>query len=180
MRHAWADRLASVFVEWTGSTAEDESGYAEMERRVCSELYRLRWRECLIVGVARKMICHLHAPDAESVRVALRQARIEVDAVWAGTVHDVDELAAADVAVERRFPTQLPANVEKTLAWLQREWLKPSQLRLVRAIVPNSRDRVICLCAAPDPDNERYSRVAGAGVGYDWVRSVNLASSGAR
>jgi hypothetical protein len=175
MLHGWANRMASVFVEWNGSGREHEYRVAQIQDSVCFCLHRLSWRECFFVG-ARKMICQLEAPDAESVRVALRQARINVDAVWAGSVHDVGEPGTANVAVERRFLAQLPANAEETVAWLQKAWLKPSGLSLVRAIVPHSRDRVICLCAVAAHDGT----FAPAGTGYDSIRSVRRASRVAR
>jgi hypothetical protein len=45
-------------------------------------MYRVHLQECLVADDGRRMLCRFTAPDAESVRVALRQAGIAFDSVW--------------------------------------------------------------------------------------------------
>jgi hypothetical protein len=47
----------------------------------CFTLHRVRWQESSLSRDGRTMICRFTAPDAESVRLALRQAGVGFDSV---------------------------------------------------------------------------------------------------
>lgn len=49
----------------------------------CLETHRVRYVRTFFSIDGRRMICLYHAPDAESVRIAQRQAKMPVDRVWA-------------------------------------------------------------------------------------------------
>ena len=48
----------------------------------CFRLHRVHWQETRISEDGTRLICRFRAPDAESVRIALRQSGITFDAVW--------------------------------------------------------------------------------------------------
>lgn len=49
----------------------------------CLEIHRVRFLRSFFSADRRRMICLYRGPDAESVRLAQRQARMPVEAVWA-------------------------------------------------------------------------------------------------
>ena len=52
----------------------------------CFRLHRVHWQETRVSEDGSRLICRFRAPDAESVRIALRQSGIPFDAVWTGGV----------------------------------------------------------------------------------------------
>lgn len=56
---------------------------AEGDGAVCLLSHRVRVVRTMLSIDRRRMICICHAPDAESVRIALREARAPVERVWA-------------------------------------------------------------------------------------------------
>jgi len=55
---------------------EDRGGW-------CLDLYRVKFARTFFSLDRKRMICIYHAPDAESVRLAQRQAGMPIDEVWA-------------------------------------------------------------------------------------------------
>ncbi len=49
----------------------------------CLEIHRVRFVRTLFAADRRRMICFYHAPDAESARIAQREAGMPVERVWA-------------------------------------------------------------------------------------------------
>ena len=55
----------------------------EAQARVdCFRLHRVQWQETRRSADGRRLICRFRAPDAESVRVALRLSGIPFETVW--------------------------------------------------------------------------------------------------
>jgi hypothetical protein len=52
-------------------------------RRWCLDQHRVRWSRSHLSTDGRRMLCLYEAPDAESVRVAQREAGLPVDRLWA-------------------------------------------------------------------------------------------------
>lgn len=63
-------------VGFAGIQALEEAGAA------CLELHRVRFLRSFFSSDRRRMICVYRAPDAESVRLAQREARMPVEKVW--------------------------------------------------------------------------------------------------
>ena len=63
-------------VEFAGIQALEEGAAA------CLELHRVRFLRSFFSFDRRRMICVYRAPDAESVRLAQREARMPVEKVW--------------------------------------------------------------------------------------------------
>jgi hypothetical protein len=55
----------------------------EDERRWCLDQHRVRWSRSYLSTDGRRMLCLYEAPDAESVRVAQREAGLPVERLWA-------------------------------------------------------------------------------------------------
>lgn len=52
----------------------------------CFDLHRVEWRHSFLACDGSRMLCWYRAPDAESVRLALRQLGSDMTAVWPGNV----------------------------------------------------------------------------------------------
>jgi len=48
----------------------------------CLEQHRVNWARSFLSSDGRRMLCLYEAPDAESVRLAQREAELPVDTVW--------------------------------------------------------------------------------------------------
>jgi hypothetical protein len=55
----------------------------EDERRWCLDQHRVRWSRSYLSADGQRMLCLYEAPDAESVRVAQREAGLPVERLWA-------------------------------------------------------------------------------------------------
>jgi hypothetical protein len=144
-----ANGLSDVFVEWGGLPADDPRTVPEIEAVGCFELHGVRWQESFIAHEGRRRICHFRAPDAESVRIAFRQAGIRVDQVWSGTMLRRGDGIGRGVAVEWAFEPPWPEDPERALERAAQQWLEPLGLEPVRVIVPSGRRRIICFCTSP-------------------------------
>jgi len=48
----------------------------------CFRLHRVQWQETCMSEDGKQLICRFRAPDAESVRLALRLSGIDFERVW--------------------------------------------------------------------------------------------------
>src|SRR5262245_12567390 len=74
----------------------------------CFDLHRVEWRGSLLAAGGRRLLCSFRAPDAESVRIALRSSGADAGRLWAGSMHDAPGFTEADqhkanVLIERTF-----------------------------------------------------------------------------
>lgn len=142
--------LADVFVEWAGPVPEDRRSMFEIEEVGCFRLHGLDWQESFIADDGKHRLCHFRAPDAESVRIAFRQAGIRTDTVWSGTVTGrQDGASPMDVLIEWHFRPPWPADPPDALERARCEGLGPLGFRAVQGILPADRRRILCLGAAP-------------------------------
>src|SRR5690606_9981270 len=77
----------------------------------CYEMHRVDWRSSFLASDGRNMVCWFTAPDAESVRNALRKAEVDAHVLWPGTCHEAPEPVVPNVLVQRIFtePVELEA-----------------------------------------------------------------------
>jgi len=77
--------MTDVFVARCAATRYLPGGAAalDMAPTDCFRLHRVHWQETRVSEDGTRLICRFRAPDAESVRIALRQSGISFDAVWA-------------------------------------------------------------------------------------------------
>lgn len=82
--------LVDVFVLRSLASAEPDDlerpGNQQLES--CLQLHGIFRQRSYLASDGRRMLCHFRAPDAESLRMALRVAHIEYDSVWTAKVKD--------------------------------------------------------------------------------------------
>jgi hypothetical protein len=140
----------------------------------CLHMHRVDWQMSLLAADGRQMICRFNGPDAESVRIALRDANTDIGALWAGTVHDAPglnraDLDAANVVVTRAFdkPVTLEKiqSIEDAGAWC----LETHSVKFVRTFFSINCKRMVCIYRAPDAESVRLAqRQAGMPVDRVW------------
>lgn len=146
-----------VFVEWTGAAAPGRR--PERDVNGCFQLHRVRWQESYIAPSGSR-ICHFLAPDAESVRMALRRSGVTAAAIWTGTVYQESAAATTNVVVDRELPFASSADAREVLELTRTECLLPFRFKLAHAIVSASRRRLICFCEAADGNAIRAAQIA--------------------
>jgi hypothetical protein len=156
--------MPELFVERTFESplTPDDVLATATDARSCFQLHRVDWRVSLLAAGGRKMVCRFHAPDAESLRIALRASGAPARRLWPGTVHDGPNLSAADqasanVAIERSF--EVPVAVEEIQAAEENGWCAQAyNVTFLRTYVSSDRKRMICLYRAPDAEAVRMAQ----------------------
>jgi hypothetical protein len=75
--------VAEVYVQCLELPADAVGRCAESpEASFCFALHRVQWRRTLISTDAQGALCLFRAPDAESVRLALRHMHVAVASIW--------------------------------------------------------------------------------------------------
>lgn len=74
-------------------TFDPETGKAEFERAAsnlsrCLETRKIKPIRSVLSGDYSRAVCEFEAPDADTVRAALRQAGIRFERVWMGRIID--------------------------------------------------------------------------------------------
>jgi hypothetical protein len=164
LEREWSERLTPAEVIDMGENLPD-----------CFDLYRVQWQESMLSMDGSRLVCRFSGPDAESVRLALRQAEADLTMHWPGTVHDApelkpDDLRAANVVVERKFddPTAIAdvqAQEDDNIGCLETHGVK-----FVRTFFSLDLRRMICLYLAPDAESVRIAqRQANMPVDKVWA-----------
>jgi hypothetical protein len=153
----------------------------EMERAGgwCLEANRVTYRRSYLAMDGRQLTCVFDAPDAESLRRAVRQLGVEVAAIWAGTRHVAVEDqrdALRDrslVVVERCFDEPVVLSdlqaVEDAAAWC----LEAHHVQFLHTYFALDRLRMLCLYAAPDAEAVRRAQ-STAQMPFDRAWSATL------
>jgi len=141
----------------------------------CFQLHGVQWHGSLLAVGGLRMLCHFNSPDAESVRIALRQSGGQTGPVWSGTVHEAPTLPGADpgysnVLVTRRWDHSVELAdiqaIEDAGAWC----LEAHDVQFVRTFLATDRRRMDCLYRAPDAESVRLAQVqAGMPVDRVWA-----------
>lgn len=85
--------MEQVIVERTFDEATEFEALQAGEAKIlwCLDQHRIRFLRSYLSSDKKRMICVYEAPDAESVRIANRQAELPFDSVWTATLHGADE-----------------------------------------------------------------------------------------
>jgi len=147
--------MTDVFVEWATGMGPSESDMEEFVRdsNRCRNLHKVQFQESLLDDEGRRLICHFRAPDAESVRMALRCIGADIDFVWAGTIHEAKEPTIANVVVEHKLSHSNLSDTIETIDAIAAEWADSYGFRLTRAIVSLDGARLLCFYKAPDAES---------------------------
>ena len=157
--------MAEVFLERTFDAPASNADVLDMLQSGagCLGLHRVDWQLSLLSTDGRKMFCRFSGPDAESVRIALRELNTDVGALWLGSVHDATgltlaDLDAANVLVTRAFdkPVTLEEiqSIEDAGAWC----LETRYVKFVRTFFSADCTRMACIYRAPDAESVRQAQ----------------------
>jgi len=82
--------LVDVFVlrSLASSEADGQDVQNSQPFECCLELHGVLRQCSYLAADGRRVLCHYRAPDAESLRTALRAAHIEYDVVWTAQLKD--------------------------------------------------------------------------------------------
>jgi hypothetical protein len=87
--------MARVVIEQTFEQPMPDDELAALAKRLdaCLELRDGAWARSYLSSDRRRMVCEFEAPDAESVRDALRSAGVKFDRVWVAQMFDATDYA---------------------------------------------------------------------------------------
>ncbi len=94
--------MERIIMEQTFETPLSDEQMSRMAKRLdeCLDLRNGAWARSYVARDRKRMVCEFVAPDAESVREALRSGNIPFDRVWSSEVFDAqdypDHLARLD------------------------------------------------------------------------------------
>ena len=116
----------------------------------------------LLSADGREVFCHFTAPDAESVRIALRQACVPPGHAWSGTVHDApgltdERFAQANILVSRKFDAPVALEEIHALDDIGASCFLTHRVSRIRTYFSTSRLRLVCLYHAPDAESVRLA-----------------------
>lgn len=85
--------MARVMVEQVFAEPLTDERYGQLARQLdpCLEVRNGAWRRSSLSSDRLRMVCEFEAPDAESVREALRLSRVAYERVWAADVFAVED-----------------------------------------------------------------------------------------
>lgn len=127
----------------------------EMAAGGCYDIHRVDWCGSLLSVDGAELFCHFRAPDAESVRIMLRQTGSPLGDAWACTVEDApatgpSDLTRVNVVTTHRFDEPLDVAMIRSLERSAASHLDGGQGCLVRTYVSNDRRRMLFLYCASD------------------------------
>jgi hypothetical protein len=169
--------MTDVFILRSFDPPLDDAGFDAMAARSteCLGLHRVEWQRSLLALDGRRLFCWFSAPDAESTRLALRQAGSHDGIPWAGSVHDAPGEAAPDpesatVLVERSFDEPVTLEEIQAIEDAGAGCLRSHDVRFARTFFSRDRRRMVCLYAAPDAEAVRQAqRKAGMPLDAVWA-----------
>jgi hypothetical protein len=84
--------MASIIVEYSFEQPRSDEELSRMAKQLdaCLEIRNGTWVRSSLSNDRKRMICEFEAPDAESVREALRSARHTFERVWTAHVFAVE------------------------------------------------------------------------------------------
>jgi hypothetical protein len=169
--------MTDVLLERYWDTPLTTAGMIHMGENLpdCFDLYRVKWEESMLAVDGSKLICRFSGPDAESVRLALRQAETDMTIHWPGTVHDAPDLNeellnAANVVVQRSFEAAIAIEDIQAQEDANIGCLETHRVKFVRTFFSLDRRSMACLYHAPDAESVRIAqRQANMPVDKVWA-----------
>jgi hypothetical protein len=85
--------MARVVVEQVFEPPMSDEDYAAFASRLdpCLEVRGALWRRSYVSPDKRRMTCEFEAPDADSVREAMRSAGLKFERVWTAEVFAIED-----------------------------------------------------------------------------------------
>ena len=167
--------MSNVFLDrqFENPLSDDDLVAMARDSSACFDLHRVDWQESFLSEDRTRLICHYRAPDAESVRTALRSLDADMRVHWPGTVHDApdrtpDELLGANVIVLRNFDEPVALEDLQAVEDDNAHCLEAHRVRFMRTFFATDCRRMACLYAAPDAESVRIVQ-RQAGMPFDSV-----------
>jgi cation diffusion facilitator CzcD-associated flavoprotein CzcO len=138
----------------------DRNGFRRMTRLACLDLYRVEWRRSYLAKDGSRMLCWYRSPDAETIRLILRQQGTPGAPVWGAEVRgpgDDPSLGPDRDCTVLVFDPESAVGREGIVSTLQsvRLALDAAELTLRLAFSSPSGNRLACIV-----DGANESRVA--------------------
>jgi hypothetical protein len=85
--------MERIIMEQTFATPMSDEQMSKVSKRIddCLELRNGAWARSYVSRDRKRMVCEFVAPDAESVREALRSGNVPFDRVWSSEVFDAED-----------------------------------------------------------------------------------------
>jgi hypothetical protein len=169
--------MNDVFMERLWPQPQTEADMQGMVESVgCMAIHRIEWCGSLLSADGREMFCHFRAPDAESLRIAMRSLQLPPARIWACSVHDTtpaltpEDLARANVAVGHEFDEPADAHARELSESVDMGCFQIHRVRRVRSYLSSDRRRMFSLYEAPDAESVRLvQREAGLPPDRVWA-----------
>lgn len=142
--------LVDVFVQRRYAEAEPQDGDRPDSARLqpCLDLHGIQRERSYLARDGQRILCHFRAPDAESLRVALRVAGIDYDALWTGAVSHLPGATELVLVVERHFESPLSSEQERTCRATTARRLLDLGAEPARVLISRCRTHLLWLCRA--------------------------------
>lgn len=142
--------LVDVFVQRRFGTAEAHDCARPDSARLqpCLDLHGIRRERSYLARDGQRILCHFRAPDAESLRIALRASGIDYDALWTGVVSRLPGAAELVLVVERHFQSPLSNEQERTCRATTARRLLDLGAEPARMLISRCRKHLLWLCRA--------------------------------
>lgn len=126
----------------------------------CFHLHRVDWTHSFVADDGGRMLCWYRAPDAESVRIALRELGADMNAVWPGRVIGAvgprdAAVSRVDVLAEVPLGETFQGGDDELLKRLESAAAGDDAVTFRFGLVSNRRDRMVCLLEAEEAEPAR-------------------------
>lgn len=157
--------MSDVFLERQFADPLTDDDLVSMARgsSACFDLHRVDWQESFLSSDHTRLLCHYRAPDAESVRTALRSLDADMRIHWPGTVHEApdrtpEEILGANVMVHRTFDDPVTLEYLQAIEDENIGCLETHRVHFMRTFFSTDRRRMACLYTAPDAESVRIAQ----------------------
>ena len=161
--------LVDVFVQRRyGPAGMREPERPDSERLdPCLDLHGVVRQRSYLAQDGKRILCHFRAPDAESLRSALRVAGIDYDALWAGSMSDLPGAAEFVLVVERAFERPLSREEERACRAGTARCLLELGVVPARVLLSRCRRRLMWLCRAGTTEAVVAAEAELVGQGFE-------------
>ena len=158
-----------MFVQRRYAAAESQQGERPDSTRLqpCLDLHGIQRERSYLARDGQRILCHFRAPDAESLRLALRVAGIDYDALWTGAVSHLPGAMELVLVVERHFESPLGSEQEQTCRVTTARRLLDLGAVPARVLISRCRRRLLWLCRAATADVVRAVETELADQGFE-------------
>jgi len=134
----------------------------EMEVREnsgCMSNWNMQWQYSIREPAGTRMLCFFEAPDAESVRMAIRQAGWQGEAIVKTMNHyQADDQACGAIVVERHFEEPVIFEDLQATENEHARCLDRYRVKFIESYFSLDRKTMVCLYQAPDAESVRSAQ----------------------